>query len=428
MFDGETDHFTYTRIVPVDEPDENQKRIVMTGGAWEGIYDYLYFETTPDDRYLYGLVSIGSNDRLSGSDEWDVIYEPTDAKFYDVGHKNPYQWGVDNTGTNLSAFETAANMPIHYWYDTGGTLKFQFDNPFYVAPPTYVYEFIATEYTQVISLFEIDPTDDLGDFIPYDNSSISFATTPHPSSLGDINDGKYHGSPLGNGSSIFWGPDQLTTPPFSVFTLTLASPIQTLIINAGTEGQFPTTSYFKLNGVTKNPTEIKTFTDDDHIIITYDFSEDFVAPSYRYLAFYGETDNEGAVFQELELTLGTPINGLSEIKYGVNETGITFHESKAWSYISDRNKYSTIMNGVKANTDPRLQYSENINAIFWYMDMGAGVAADVNGGTFWTYFNDGYDFTLGKLYGTNTDPATFTDASLIANYEYVCDLNRQTST
>ena len=58
--------------------------------------------------------------------------------------------------------------------------------------------------------------------------------------------------------------------------------------------------------------------------------------------------------------------------------------------------------------------------------MGSSVA-DVNGGTFWTYSNTGSAFALGKLYGTNTDPATFGDGSLISNYEFVCDLTRQTS-
>ena len=58
------------------------------------------------------------------------------------------------------------------------------------------------------------------------------------------------------------------------------------------------------------------------------------------------------------------------------------------------------------------------------MDMGSSVAADVNGGTYWTYNLADYAFTIGKLYGTNTDPGTFADASLIANYELVCDLTK----
>jgi len=156
----------------------------------------------------------------------------------------------------------------------------------------------------------------------------------------------------------------------------------------------------------------------------------YVAPSYRYLAFYGEVGNSSPTFHEIELTLGTPLNGSSEIKYGVNDTGITFHESKAWEYGGS--DYLTIMNGIKGWDNPndpkRLQYNNvvNTNAIFWYMDMGSSVAA-VNGGTYWTYNLADYAFTIGKLYGTNTNPADFADASLIANYEFVCELTKQTA-
>jgi hypothetical protein len=169
--------------------------------------------------------------------------------------------------------------------------------------------------------------------------------------------------------------------------------------------------------------------------LTFQFDNPYyVAPSYRYLAFYGEVDSayNGPTFQEIELTLGTPLNGLSEIKYGVNDTAITFYESKAWEYNGTSytyNDYSTVMNGDYNFTRPRVQYAnvEDVNAIFWYMDMGTGVAIDVNGGTFWTYADGSVAFALGKLYGTNTDPAIFGDASLIENYDFVCDLNRLTA-
>ena len=79
------------------------------------------------------MVTQGSTDRLGGNDKWDVEYDPSDGKFYDVGSENPYKRGEDNTGTNSTAFPTTANMETHYWYDSGGTLNFQFDNPYYVA-------------------------------------------------------------------------------------------------------------------------------------------------------------------------------------------------------------------------------------------------------------------------------------------------------
>ena len=274
---------------PPPEPLESQKRLVLTGGGWETSYDYYYFETTSIGQYVYGLVGKNDTNRNDGMDVWDLKYDPTNKKWYDVGSDTPAKWGIDGIGTNLKAFPTDPNMPIHYWYTEIGNFKIQFNNPYYVAP------------------------------------------------------------------------------------------------------------------------------------------------SYRYLAFYGETgsgSNGRPTFQEIELTLGTPLNDFSEIKYGVNDTGITFHESKAWTYNSGRNGYSTIMNGDKSFGSPRIMYSgvNNTDAIFWYMDLGTGVAADVNGGTFWTYNTTSVDFTIGKLYGTNTDPALFADGSLIENYEHVCDLTKQTST
>jgi len=120
---------------PVDEPDESFKRLVATGGNWQGSFDYYYFGTTSEGRYLYGLVNQGSTVRLNGDDQYDIEYDPSDGKWYDVGSNTPTTWGIDETGTNLSSFPTNPNMPIQYWYYSDGTFKFQFDNPYYVAPP-----------------------------------------------------------------------------------------------------------------------------------------------------------------------------------------------------------------------------------------------------------------------------------------------------
>jgi hypothetical protein len=152
-------------------------------------------------------------------------------------------------------------------------------------------------------------------------------------------------------------------------------------------------------------------------------------PTYRYLAFYGEAQGSNyPTFQEIQLTLGTPLNGSSEIKAGENSSGVTFHASQSWSYSGGNYYYSTIMNGDPRFVAPKLQYQyvQGVSAIYWYMDLGSGVAADVNGGTFWTYsYGSGADFALGKLYGTNTDPATFGNGSLTSNYVYICDLSKQ---
>jgi len=89
------------------------------------------------------LVSKGKTNRLNGLDVWDIEYDPRDGKFYDVGSNNPFQWGKDNTGTNLSAFPTATNLQTHYFYKEDDSLNFQFNNPYYVAPDEPVVEPVA---------------------------------------------------------------------------------------------------------------------------------------------------------------------------------------------------------------------------------------------------------------------------------------------
>jgi len=118
-------------VAPPPPPDPVE-RIVATGGGWENSFDYYYFGTT-GGLYLYGLVDKGSTARYDDSDQWDIEYNPGDGKFYDIGTSQPVQWGPDNTGTNTSDFPTSTNMPIHYWYSSGGNLKLQFNNPYYVA-------------------------------------------------------------------------------------------------------------------------------------------------------------------------------------------------------------------------------------------------------------------------------------------------------
>ena len=118
-------------------PPEPVAILVATAGAYSGVYDFIYFETTSEGRYLYGLVDKGSTVRRNNSDQWDVEYNPIDKKFHDVGINQPTRWNNDNTGTTVSFFPTAANMPVHYWYnESGGALQYQFDNPYYVVPVT----------------------------------------------------------------------------------------------------------------------------------------------------------------------------------------------------------------------------------------------------------------------------------------------------
>jgi hypothetical protein len=238
---------------PAPDPVE---RLVFTGGDWNGIYDYYHIENTSEDRFMYSLVDKGTTNTVSG-DNFSVGYDPIDGKFYDIGALDPYKWGVDANATNISIFPTAGNMDTHYWYNSDGNLKCQFTNPYYVAPPTYVYEYIATEYNKYVTIRELDPTDDVGDFISYENSSNSFETTPS-GTANDMNDGKYHGSPLGTGGSVYWDMGSGThTTPFLVLTLTLPSPISKLIIHGYIESELPTTSYFKLNFKLKLPQRVR---------------------------------------------------------------------------------------------------------------------------------------------------------------------------
>jgi hypothetical protein len=115
---------------PAPDPVE---RLVATGGNWQGSYDYYYLETTPEGRFLYGLVDEGSENTTSDGDDRYIEYDPSDRKFHDIGSGPPNTWATDDTGTNLSDFPTQSNMPIHYWYKDTGVFKFQFDNPYYVA-------------------------------------------------------------------------------------------------------------------------------------------------------------------------------------------------------------------------------------------------------------------------------------------------------
>lgn len=63
------------------------------------------------------------------------------------------------------------------------------------------------------------------------------------------------------------------------------------------------------------------------------------------------------------------------------------------------------------------------DGIYLYFD--AKTERIVTSGEYWTGPSGGQlDFPTGKLYGTNTDPSTFTDAADPANYTVICDLTR----
>ena len=124
---------TYSFVFSYSDPNfvEPVARLVATAGAWFESYDYWYLETTPEGRFLYGLVSTGTVNILSNA---EVEYDPSDGKFYDVGPADPSQWGHDDTGTNLAAFPSSSNMQTLYWFGIDSYLEFQVDNPYYEAP------------------------------------------------------------------------------------------------------------------------------------------------------------------------------------------------------------------------------------------------------------------------------------------------------
>jgi hypothetical protein len=181
MFDNETEHFTYTRIFQSDKAVvEPVARLVATGGSYENNYNYYYFGTTSEGRFLHGLVPKGTVDRFNGNSGFDVEYNPSDGKFGDVGSQNPSIWGQDNTGTNLTVFPTLSNMQTHYWYDPNGNLNFQFDNPYYVAPPAPPLTKetnIALRATFEDATFYINPDTNISGSLSIDENSFNVNTT-----------------------------------------------------------------------------------------------------------------------------------------------------------------------------------------------------------------------------------------------------------
>ena len=122
-------------VEPPPQPDEINKRLVATGGQYDGTFEYLYFSTTPEGNFVYGLVETNSSVRYSPTN-YDFEFNPSDGKFYDSGSSYPAKWGTDANATGLSVFPTTANMQTLFWYnESGDTLIFQFDNVFYVPPP-----------------------------------------------------------------------------------------------------------------------------------------------------------------------------------------------------------------------------------------------------------------------------------------------------
>jgi hypothetical protein len=76
------------------------------------------------------LVKRGSTERNNTA--YDFLYNPSDGKYYDGGSADPTTWAIDDSGTNMLAFPTQSNMPVLYFYSSGGALLLQFINPYYI--------------------------------------------------------------------------------------------------------------------------------------------------------------------------------------------------------------------------------------------------------------------------------------------------------
>jgi hypothetical protein len=158
-----------------------------------------------------------------------------------------------------------------------------------------------------------------------------------------------------------------------------------------------------------------------------------VAQPFRYLVVWGgDFGSERGIFYEMELSLLTPLGSYNNIKFGEALPVSDPVETKQWTYFSTFNKYETVFDGQKgpaSNGTDNLQFTTlpTNGAVMFYMDMGSTTLAYVSSGSYWTNSSGLYVIGSGKLYGTNTNPSTFTEAQRIdpATYTFICDLTKK---
>jgi hypothetical protein len=379
--------YTLDGAEPVVEP---VPRLVAIAGNWFTQSDYLYFETTPTGRYLYGLVAKGSTDRYNGIDQWDVEYDTNDGKFHDVGSKTPHTWGVDNTGTNLLPLPTANNMQTIYFYASSGDLEIGFDNPYYVAPDEPVVEpverLVTTDgsWNGLYDYVYIETTSD-GRFLYglVDKGSNDFPEWSPPYDVEyEPSDGKFYD--VGSSHPAQWGED-----------------------NTGTNlTAFPTAANLE--------TQFWYDASDD---LRFQFHNPYyVAPSYRYLAFYGVSGAENGYLFELESTTSSGF-----IKYNNNPIPVNdIYISEGKLLTEDYNNPDCLFDGCYTQDySVSIIYRPDETGILLYLD--ATDNQEVISGTYYTTNLDSTRITQGKIYGTNSDPTTF-DATNPDNWNFVCDL------
>jgi len=263
-------------------------------------------------------------------------------------------------------------MQTHFWYNgSGDNLKFQFDNPYYV---------VARDSSVAVTELIFNGSD-----------TINLVNIPEDATKVEL---------FRNGIQL-----------------------DDMVID-GTEASVNSTAIEDNYQVVYQAFIYNVVNDVKYLLIETPVLD--IPFGYRYLAFYGEPSGDLPTFQELELTL---TNG-TYIKYGNRVDVVPPVETKEWEYHLERNDLSDIFDGDKAWND-RLMYSlynetsSNRNRVRFYFD--CTTKRDVQSGAFWCYPHPtDHSWTIGNLYGTNTDPLNFTDATSPTEWTYIIDLTRYT--
>ena len=155
-----------------------------------------------------------------------------------------------------------------------------------------------------------------------------------------------------------------------------------------------------------------------------------VGSTFSYLAFYGEpetglsgTGSGGVFISEINLKLadGTVINSSNKDIY-ID----TINLVKSTRYVSAEEDPNFVMDDNFGYEFLTFNRTTPINAIYLYFEMLNPVI--ISGGDYWTRIDSSTtnSFSVGKLYGTNTDPSTLssTDRLDISNYTFICDLTK----
>jgi len=373
---------------PLPQPDEINKRLVATGGQYDGTFEWLYFSTTPQGNFVYGLVETNATVRYSPAN-YDFEFNPSDGKFYDSGSSYPAKWAINANATGLSVFPTTANMQTLYWYnESGDTLIFQFDNVFYVPPPppepVEILQSIGGSWKNQFDYLYIETTSE-GRFLYGLVSSGEQNVIAGYDFEYDPSDGKFHD--IGSNTPTTWSTDA----------------------NGTNTSDFPTTA---------NLETLYFYDTAPNLMFVLD-NPWYVAPEsgYKYLAFYGRSGSSNGWLYELELsttdgvidyTNPIPVNQITIL-------GNALNSDPRWM------NPSCIFDGQYTQPDTEsVIFDPDLIGVLFYMENSINV--EVQSGSYYTYDSPGPSaIEGGAIYGTNTDPSTF-DATDESNWDFVCDL------